>query len=65
MHDTDEETPKRGRPKKLNAKPLSYSQQVRVNALVHEFYTATEHQDGPATRKILDDLVGLLESALE
>jgi hypothetical protein len=59
------ETPKRGRPKKISASPMGYGKQTRVNQLVHEFLTATEHKDGPGARKILDDLKELLESAME
>ena len=61
----DKETPKVGRPKKINASPMGYGKQVRVNHLVHEYFVATEHKDGKGARKILDDLEELLESALE
>jgi hypothetical protein len=44
---------------------MGYGKQVRVNRLVHEYFTATEHKDGPGARKVLDDLEELLESALE
>jgi hypothetical protein len=60
-----EESPKRGRPRKVVTGPMGYSKQVRINRLLHEFYIATEHKDGPAARKILDDLEELLESAIE
>lgn len=56
---------KMGRPKKLIARPLGYAKQVRINALLHDFYTATEHQDGQAARTIADDLTELIESALK
>ena len=67
MTEHTKETAKRGvgRPKKITASPMGYGRQVRVNRLVHEYFIATEHQDGKGARKILDDLEELLESALE
>ncbi len=60
-----DEPRKVGRPKKITASPMGYSGQTRVNHLIHDYYLATEHRDGPGARKILDDLEEILESALK
>jgi len=65
MSEQQQEKPKMGRPKKIVAKPLGYAKQVRINGMLHDYYVATECQDGPGAQELLDELVALLETAIE
>lgn len=63
-----EPAPKRGpgRPKKVPVtRILTYAEQVKANKLLLAFHKATTTKDGPEARRILDDLVAILESAME